>query len=243
MSRLVGAALLVLLAGAAAVARAQDREPAPIPKAGSFEIRFGTYRPNIDSEFAGTTSRPYSTIFGTDRGWMFRAGGGKSLFTAFGTLEAGITAGYFEAVGKGLLPNADGTVSTNQSGDSTSFKVIPTSLGLTYRFDWLPEHTWVPLAPYGRVSLERYYWWVTNGAGHTVKDGATNGWSATGGAALMLDFFDPGLARELERETGIHHTYLFFDVTKSWVKDFGSSKSWDLSDQKLSLNGGLWLVF
>jgi hypothetical protein len=41
----------------------------------------------------------------------------------------------------------------------------------------------------------------------------------------------------------VNHTYLFFDVTKSKVDDFGGSKSWDLSDEKVSLAGGLMFVF
>ncbi len=36
---------------------------------------------------------------------------------------------------------------------------------------------------------------------------------------------------------------LFFDVTKSKIDDFGSKKIWDLSDERLSLAGGLMLVF
>jgi hypothetical protein len=44
-------------------------------------------------------------------------------------------------------------------------------------------------------------------------------------------------------DTGINHTYAFFDVTDTHVDDFGSSSSWDLSDEVLSLGFGLMFVF
>ncbi len=108
----------------------------------------------------------------------------------------------------------DGTT----SADSTSFKMIPLRASVTYRLDQLAERYGIPLAPYGRFSL-------------------------SGGLAFLLDFIDPSLAREMDRDTGINHTYIFVDFTKSWVKDFGSSSSWDLSDEKVSISGGLMFVF
>jgi hypothetical protein len=94
------------------------------------------------------------------------------------------------------------------------------------------------------VALERYNWWVTSGSGGTSKYGATNGWSAGLGLALQLDFFDPYLARELDRDTGINHTYIFAEARKTKVNDFGSSTSWDLSDTgKLNWSFGMLFVF
>ena len=119
--------------------------------------------------------------------------------------------------------DAGGTLTP--SGDETKINIVPTSLTLTYRFDWLAERYGIPLAPYGRFAFERYNWWVTDGKGDWAKEGGTNGWSATGGLALLLDFIEPGAARTLDRETGVNHTYLFFDVTKSKVDDFGSKRA------------------
>jgi hypothetical protein len=204
---------------------------------GSFEIGAGGYRPDVDSEFSSAPG-PYQQIFGGGRGWMFRLGVSKALLTGVGSLEVGLQTGYFQDEGKGLFQDGSGT-----SGDDTALKIIPASLVLTYRFDWLAERYRIPLAPYGRAALERYHWWVTDGSGDTAKDGATNGWSLAGGLALLLDFFDPDLAREMDRDTGVNHTYLFFEAKKSWVDDFGSSSSWDLSEEDVSLTGGLLFVF
>ncbi|BDG08879.1 MXAN_2562 family outer membrane beta-barrel protein [Anaeromyxobacter paludicola] len=238
MKRLLAAVAVLALATAA---RAEDSSPeAPSlesPRWGSFEIRLSGYHPKIDSEFAGSFT-PYQNSFGDKRGWMGKLGVSKELYHGIGTLEAGAAAGYWEMYGHGHLTK-DPTV----AADSTALKVIPLSLMLTYRFDWVAEQIGVPLAPYGRVSLDRMQWWVTDGSGGSSKSGATNGYSLTGGVALMLDFFDRSLAREMDRDTGINHTYAFVDFTKSFIDDFGSKSSWDMSDSATTLTAGLLFVF
>jgi hypothetical protein len=209
---------------------------------GSFELGAGPYRPDIDSDLVG--AQPYRDVFGTGRGWMFRVGVSRALITHPGALELGLRTGFFRDSGHALqVDPVTGLPTGERSADTTTFNVVPTSLTLTYRFDLLADRYGIPLAPYGRVALERYNWWVTGGTGSTSKTGATNGYSFTGGIAFLLDFVDPGLARELDADTGINHSYLFFDVTKSKVDDFGSKKSWDLSDEKLSLGFGMMFVF
>jgi hypothetical protein len=232
--------LAVALAGLLAASGSARAES---PRYGSFELGAGTYRPSIDSQAGLAAPLPYQDIFGGGRGWMFRVGVSRAIFTYPGSLELGFRTGYFRASGHSLqVDPATGAITDLASTDTTSFNVVPTSLTLTYRFDLLADRFSIPFAPYGRVALERYNWWVS-GAGSSTKTGATNGYSATGGIAFLLDFLDSGLARELDEDTGINHTYLFFDVTKSWVKDFGSSKSWDLSDEKASLAFGMLFVF
>lgn len=222
------AAALAALAVAVA-ARAES------PRRGSLELGAGMYRPDVDSEFT-TKPGPYEQLFGTGRGWAFRLGASRAVYTGVGALEVGLRTGFFQDDGDQLLP--DGT----RSADKTSLRIIPTSLTLTYRFDWLATRYNIPLAFYARGALERYNWWVTDQSDWAEK-GATNGWSVTGGAAFLLDFLDRSLARELDEDAGVNDTWLFFDVTKTKVDDFGSSKSWDLSDEDLSLSGGLMFVF
>lgn len=228
MSRILAALALTL---AATAARAQS------PRWGTFELGFGSYRPNIDSEF-NTSPGPYQQVFGSGRGLMFTVGASKTLYAGFGSLELGLQTGFFQDTGRGQLLDGGGP-----SGDETKLRIIPATLGLAYRFDWLVERYGIPFAPYGRAALERYHWWVTDGSGSSGEDGATNGWSVTGGLALLLDFFDRQLARELDRDSGVNHTYLFFEVKKSWIDDFGSASSWDLSDENLTLTGGLLFAF
>ena len=233
--------IVASLATAALLAAAPAR--AESPKYGSFELGAGRYYPRIDAEADLGAPLPTEQVFGTSRRWNFRAGVSRAIFTYPGTLEVGFRTGFVRMAGNAVHQDATGIAGTQTSRDPTTFNIIPTSLMLTYRFDILAEQIGIPLSPYGRASLERYNWWVTDAAGSMSKKGATNGYSVTGGLAMLLDFFDAGLARELDRDTGINHTYLFVDVTKSWVKDFGSSKSWDLSDDKLSLAFGMMFVF
>jgi hypothetical protein len=233
MRRIALAAALALLAPAT---RAES------PRSGAFELRLSGYRPAIDSEFGGA-AHPYGDIFGDGRGLMFRAGYFRSLYIGFGTLDLGVLAGYWEKYGSGLLQSGQ------QAAESTALKIIPTSLVLSYRLDWFAEKVGVPIAPYARVALERYWWWVNNGSGSTATfqghkgSGATNGYSFTLGGALLLDFFDPTLAADMDRDTGINHTYVFFDVTKSYISNFHSAKSWNMSDDAWTLAGGILFVF
>lgn len=210
---------------------------------GSFELRLAGYRPNIDAEFGGAT--PFADAFGNGRALMFRAHVARALWHQVGTLEAGLGVGYTELNGHGRA-----AVTGEPSADTTTFRMVPLSISLTYRFDWAVDRYGFPLVPYGRISFERYQWWARNGSGKTSTDalghsgsGATNGYSFTGGVAFLLDFLDPGMAHEMEQDTGIHDTYLYFDLTKSYVSDFHSAKSWDLSDDQITLAGGILLVF
>jgi hypothetical protein len=230
-------ALAALLAATPAAAADES------PRFGSFDLMLSGYRPSIDKEFGGR-STPYDTAFGGGRGLMFRFDVAKSLFTDFGSLEAGLGGGYFEKYGHGLV-STTGAI----SGDSTALKVLPLRASLTYRFDLLARLYGVPLVPYGRASLDRYQWWVLNGAGSTANangiggSGGTNGYSFSGGVAFLLDFLDQGVARDMDRDLGINDTYLFVDFAKSFITDFGSSKSWNLSDERVTISGGLMFVF
>jgi hypothetical protein len=229
------AVVVVAVASPAAVARAESE------RTGSFSFRGQTFLPNIDSEFGGTHT-PYATMFGNRTRWMFRVEGTRAVYDKLGTLELGASVGYFSASGHGIVASSSSTTPV-LSVDKTGFNVVPTSVFVHYRFDWLADRYNIPLAPYARASLERYNWWVTGSGGNTTRAGATNGWGVAGGLAILLDFFDPGLAREMDRDTGIRHTYLFVDVSKAWVYDFGWARSWDLSDKKPSIGVGLTFVF
>ncbi|HSN92339.1 MAG TPA: MXAN_2562 family outer membrane beta-barrel protein [Anaeromyxobacteraceae bacterium] len=228
----VTAALAALLAAAPA-ARAES------PRWGSFSLRGQTYRPNVDAEFGG--SGPYETIFGTGRGWVFRGDFARTVWDSkgFGALEVSLGTGYFSDTGRAVLEDT----TTPSVADETTFRVVPLTLSVGYRFDWLSRRFEVPVMLYGKASLERLNWWVADHRGVTVETGATNGYSFTGGVGFLLDFLDPGLAREMERDTGVNDTWLVFDVTKSVVDDFGSGTSWDLSDESISLGFGLMFAF
>ncbi len=236
MSRALLAAAALSLLAAAAPAQAAEREAG----LGSFEFQMGQYRPDIDSEFllpAGTVG-PWESSFGTSRRWLFKLRGGKALFSGYGTLELGGGVGYMQANGHGRFASS-GAVSQER----TSFKLLPLAVDLTYRLDFVWEKLGVPVIPYGRAAVIRDVWWVTGAGGKASKSGATNGWSWGGGLALVLDFIDPVLTRELDRDTGIKHTLLTFEVQKEKVDDFGSKKSWNLSNDGPMMTFGFAFAF
>jgi len=205
---------------------------------GSVEIGGGPYVPSVDREFSGAT--PYHDIFGGTPSPMWRLHVAKAIWSGAGSLEIGIKTGFWSKAGHAIL--GGGPDAGQESGDRTTFNIVPTSLTLSYRAEQLYESYGIPLVPYGRVALERYNWWVTKGSKWTEK-GATNGWSASAGVALVLDWLDPDAAHNLDSDSGVSHTALYFDVTRSKVDDFGSKKSWDLSEKKLFWSGGLLVAF
>lgn len=234
---------------AAALALSALPALAESPRSGSFDLRLGGYRPDIDSEFGGTAT-PYANAFGTSRALMVQALFSRSLLVSDTlTADLGFGAGYWERNGVGICAPPD--CPTVQVGDNTSMRVVPLTLAATARLDWLMYKAGVPLAPYFRVSLHDYLWWTYAGGGSVALgangrrgSGQTMGWSVTGGVALALEFLDPQLGREMDFDIGINHTMLFVDVTKAWVDDFGARSSWNLSpDATLQWNFGLMFVF
>jgi hypothetical protein len=199
-------------------------------------VKVASYRPDIDAEFTNGDT-PYADVFGNKRGLFPKVLASWTVLDRFVQLDVGLGTGWFRAKGKGLLDSGA------TSSDTTTFSIIPATLALTVRVDGVADRWPVPLSIYGRAALERYHWLVTNGAGTVTEKGATNGWSVAAGAALLLDIIDPQMARELDIDSGINHTWLFFEVEKNQVDDFGSKRSWILTDGRLTLAGGLRFVF
>jgi hypothetical protein len=240
MSRALVVVAGLLLATLGPPALAQERQAG----VGSFEFQMQQYRPLIDSEpgLTGGAPGPWATSFGTSRKWVFKLHAARALVRGFGTLEVGGGVGYLSVSGHGLF--ADNTVSP----EKTAFLMVPLTVDLTYRLDPVWERLGIPLVPFGRLALLRDQWWVTGAGGKSSQSGATNGWGWGGGLALVLDFIDPMLARELDRDSGIKHTMLVVEFQKSKVDDFGAKKSgvktsWDLSNDGVALSFGFGFVF
>jgi hypothetical protein len=251
-------AILALALVAAALAPGGARAQTPSPRSGSFELGGGTFYPDTDRDFspgqlqtiaecpaASPCRGPWQQMFGNGRRWQLRFGITRTLLhERVGSLDVGFRTGYAWASAHGFQNNGTPEVPVwVRAGESTRFQMIPTSVTLTYRIDYLADRLNIPFAPYGRLALERYNWWISDGAGKTSRKGATNGWSMTGGLALLLDWFDSGLARDLDRESGVNHTYLFFDVTRSKIDDFGQKSAWDLSEKHVAYTAGLLFVY
>src|SRR5579862_2735070 len=68
----------------------------PSPRAWNFELRFGPYRPDVDSEFAdrGSTARPYAQTFGSSRHLMTELEIDRQVLHRGGTWAVGVGIGH-----------------------------------------------------------------------------------------------------------------------------------------------------
>lgn len=252
-------ALAVLLGGvclalSAGVARAQsfaDEAALVEGEAGSyrspqrfaFELRFGPFRPDVDSEFNGVR-HPYQDFFGSGSKLLTQIEFDYEFFHAFGTAGIGVGIGYFQNTG--TSPVADGT--GQLSGDTSTFKVVPASLSAIYRFDYFLGAKKFPFVPYGKAGLDYAYWQITNGNGDIASDGmgghgrgGTPGWHVAAGAELVLDMFDPEAARDFDADLGVNHTAVIFEFNHADISGLGMANRLHVGDTTWSL--GLLVQF
>ncbi len=195
------------------------------------ELKFGPFRPSLDSEFGGRAS-PFKDIMGSGSVLMTQVEYDYEFYNRFGVAAVGATFGYARNRGKARL--SDG----QPSNDPTTFHLIPLSLSAVYRFDYLAERYRVPFVPHLKAGFDYYIWWITNAEGKVAraKDGAagqggTFGGHVTFGMAFHMDFLAPDMAQTFDTDVGVNNTYLFAEYLMAWVNDFGSSRSFDLSSR------------
>ena len=209
-------------AGAQVVVGKRDRYDSPQHFA--FELRFGPYRPDIDSEFDGQNRAPYRDFFGAGRRLMTQIEVDYQILRRFGSLGVGLGAGYFSANGNNPLADGSGT----KTADESTLKIVPLSLSAVYRFDLGYEMYRIPLVPYGKLGLDYGLWWISNGNGEVAHDpsggtgrGGTLGWHAAVGLSLVLDFFEPDTARQFDAEMGVNHSHVFVELGHWDLSGFG----------------------
>ncbi len=195
------------------------------------EIKFGPFRPSVDSEFGGKAS-PYKDVMGGGSVLMSQVEYQYEFYNRVGVVAVGASLGYARDQGTARL--SDG----QESNDSTTFHLVPLSLSAVYRFDYLAQNFRVPLVPHVKAGFDYYLWWITDAVGQVArsKDGAvgqggTFGGHVTVGLAFHMDFLSPDMAQTFDADVGVNNTYLFAEYVMSWVNDFGSSRSLDLSSR------------
>ncbi|MBL9103316.1 MAG: hypothetical protein JNL82_20385 [Myxococcales bacterium] len=241
----------------------QKKKPAAAgsPQRFMLEVKFGPYLPDVDRNYNGEGFGPYARIYGeTDDTGRATGEPKKGFYGAIafeyqivnlaGPLGVGFQWSMFRDKAQALLAEepADPEASVRSAADSTRFSVMPLALQAVYRFELLADRFKVPLVPYGKVGLNYSFWWSKNGAGDiaTIKDETTGevidkarggawGYQFNVGGMLRLDFLERGVARSLDRATGINHTYVFGEWQFSRVNNFGRKDS-------ISLGDSTWLV-
>jgi hypothetical protein len=218
----------------------------------SFELKFGPYVPDIDSE-PGLTMLPgpYERTYCPDTKSSQGMGGCNpwALMTQIevqryfahplGQLGLAASVGFMSNTAAAFAQGANGDPIYGQRapGDSTSFRLLPTSLTVVYRFTQLADDTVIPLVPYGKLGLSYYLWWVNKGNGTTASTGkngdaagGTLGWQATIGLAIRADRFDPTAARNLQTELGIEHAGFFVEGLYADVSGLGMDRKLRVGD-------------
>jgi len=145
-----------------------------------------------------------------------------------------VSYGYL--AGKGLLEDL------TPSADESTLSLVPVVAGVVYRFDVMAVRYNVPLVLALKGGLNYTLWWVRDGTedlsdyqddeegDEAPGQGGTAGLYGAVALHLLLDFFEPHTAKVFDNDLGVNHSYLFVEYAVHWVDDFGSSDSFDLSD-------------
>jgi hypothetical protein len=228
MKRTLAAAAFVL-AAAPALAHAGDgaladndwRRPGrhwpQSPQNFAFELRFGSYLPQIDSD-SRLHAKPYETVFGGDRAIYF----GLEIdwqalrIPYFGTLGPGFGWGYVHKTATAVFA-PDSATPGLPSGEETHLTIMPMYLAAVLRVDVLAREVQIPIVPYVKGGFGYGLWSATNDLGVSrSKDGTLGHGHTTGthfalGGMLLLDPLDPSAALGFDEELGVNHSYVFFE--------------------------------
>ena len=229
MKRLVPAALVLGTLAAPAVARAQgtdalgpyggleSRHQAESPQNAAFELRFGRYRPEVDSEFGG--AKPFADTFGNDNRYLIglEVDWQALRIPHFGSFGLGIGWGYTKFTADALLADGSG----NRSAQETTLGIMPMYLVGVLRVDVLARETFVPLVPYAKLGVGYALWWSSDGEGAAHGDDGTLGrgssygpqWAL--GGMFLLDVIDRSSALSMDAQTGVNNSYFFLEWYRS----------------------------
>lgn len=217
------------------------------PQHFAIELRIGSFSENIDGQLGLAGLGPYNEIFCSTRdpnapanapvGCPFRFRGGLEFdwqilrLGPVGSLGVGAIATYGNATAR--APATAGMSSTDpttwrRSAQDTSLQVLQSSIHAVLRVDVLARRIrWLPLAPYAKAGIALAPWWVTSGEMNardpvTGQDavGLSHGFFLAGGLAVMLDTFEPDVARQWDQVSGVNHSYLFFELHYTYLGGF-----------------------
>jgi hypothetical protein len=191
------------------------------PRQFAIETRFGLYTPNVDSEISGVV-KPHSLVFGNKRRPMWQVEFDWEFLQEFGTLSLGGVIGYYKENASACTLagfQKDPKICEPSGADNTSLRLIPLAALLVYRMDEAANRWKIPVVPYGKLGLNYTIWTVNNGNGEVPGygtnghgQGGTMGWQAAIGLSLRLDFLDPSAARGFDADSGVNHSYAFFEL-------------------------------
>ncbi len=193
----------------------------------AFELRFGRYVPEVDSQLGST---PFRETFGTSNRYMFGAEVDWQLLRIphFGTLAPGLGWGYTKFSAKARYADGNGV-----SSSSTRLAIMPMYLVGVARADVLPKSFKIPLVPYAKLGLGYAMWWSTDGQRSAtyngkVGRGASYGLTYALGGMFLLDVLDEDDAVSADGITGINNSYIFAEWFRAQLDGFGSKSVLDV---------------
>ncbi len=231
----------------------------------NLEIKVGPYFPDVDSEVAGAA--PFEEVFGgkgkimtilsLDRFFSFPAGQ-LGITGSIGYSSRSANAFEIDSMGNAVPdPNKPGEF-VRSEGDKTGFTLVPTTIGIVYRFTMLDDEFRIPIVPYAKLGLSYYLWRFTAPNGDTSESptdgcpipgrlvngkscegnlarGASLGYQGTVGIAIRAERIDPKAALSLRNEMGVEHAGFFLEGQLAVVDGFGA-------DKKLSVGDATWFA-
>lgn len=215
----------------------RSQRPWQSPQSLAFELRFGPYRPDIDSAFP--SAKPYEAAFGNSKRLYFGAElDWQALRIPYlGTLGPGFGIGYTHMTGHTRI-----TSTGELSAEETTLGILPMYAVGVLRLDFLARETVVPLVAYGKAGLGYALWWTGNDLGPSRIDGHLGRGSTWGthlaiGGMLLLDPLEPSSAMQLDNDVGINHSYLFFEWMVSNLDGFGAP-----AQSKMRVGTNTWIA-
>ncbi len=229
----------------------------------NFEFKLGPYLPAIDSEFQLDSGQagPYESMFGKGSSLMGILELQRFFLWPAGQLGVGASIGLMGNTAHAFTDQVDENGQPIRStGDTTSFRLIPTALNAVYRFTELDDRWGVPLVPYGKIGLSYYLWWIDAPSGDLARVpkspdctdleagcasnralGASIGWQVALGLAIRAERIDHQAELNLRNEMGIEHAGFFAELMYAKVDHFGASDRLRVGD--LTWFGGITFEF
>ncbi len=200
----------------------------------AFELRFGRYVPEVDSEVQGS---PFENTFGNDPRFLLGAELDWQLIRIphFGTIAPAF--GWGRTRFGARAPFTDGS---GVSSGKPTLSLMPMYLVGVARADVLPRDFKIPFVPYAKLGLGYALWWSSDGnkaaddRGKAGK-GASYGLTYALGAMFLLDVLSPDDAVTADGITGINNSYIFAEWFRPQLDGFGSNKVLDVGSSS-------WLV-
>ncbi len=188
------------------------------PQHFAFELRLGPYFPRSDENVEGTPTKDFfgdkkRLYIGAEFDWQI------VRIPLLGTAGVGFGLGYTRLSGSNLVPG--GAVPDGDVDQSSTLTIIPMYAVGVLRVDEAALRYGIPIVPYGKLGFGYALWNVNDGvglarneAGISGRDRSTGVQSALG-AMFLLDVLDLAAARSLDVGSGVNHSYVFLEWSRS----------------------------